>query len=104
MVDGRIFGRRPGMARKERAVDSVAEAYLTLLAERWVEYLFANSGTDFAPAQMSHGRTTPGGPRARLRRGRVWIPAEAITEEQCDAAKGGPPTSDVLNRHNFPGC
>jgi hypothetical protein len=37
------------MARKERAVDSVAEAYLTLLAERGVEYLFANSGTDFAP-------------------------------------------------------
>jgi hypothetical protein len=52
------------MAGKERAVDSVAEAYLTLLAERGVEYLFANSGTDFAPAQMSHGRTTPGGPRA----------------------------------------
>ena len=49
MVDGGIFGRRPGMARKERAVDSVAEAYLTLLAERGVEYLFANSGTDFAP-------------------------------------------------------
>jgi acetolactate synthase-1/2/3 large subunit len=49
MVDGGIFGRRPGMARKERAVDSVAEAYLTLLAERGVEHLFANSGTDFAP-------------------------------------------------------
>ena len=37
------------MARKEVAVDSVAEAYLTLLAERGVEYLFANAGTDFAP-------------------------------------------------------
>ena len=37
------------MARKEIAVDSVAEAYLTLLAERGVEYLFANAGTDFAP-------------------------------------------------------
>ena len=37
------------MARKERAVDSVGEAYLTLLAERGVEYLFANAGTDFAP-------------------------------------------------------
>ena len=37
------------MARKEMAVDSVAEAYLTLLAERGVEYLFANAGTDFAP-------------------------------------------------------
>ncbi|HTV43800.1 MAG TPA: thiamine pyrophosphate-requiring protein [Stellaceae bacterium] len=37
------------MARKELAVDSVAEAYLALLAERGVEYLFANAGTDFAP-------------------------------------------------------
>ncbi len=37
------------MARKEIAVDSVAEAYLTLLAERGVEYLFAIAGTDFAP-------------------------------------------------------
>ncbi|HJU17337.1 MAG TPA: thiamine pyrophosphate-requiring protein [Stellaceae bacterium] len=37
------------MAKKEMAVDSVAEAYLTLLAERGVEYLFANAGTDFAP-------------------------------------------------------
>jgi acetolactate synthase-1/2/3 large subunit len=37
------------MARKELAVDNVAEAYLALLAERGVEYLFANAGTDFAP-------------------------------------------------------
>ena len=31
------------------AVDSVTEAYLTLLAERGVEYLLTNAGTDFAP-------------------------------------------------------
>ncbi len=37
------------MARLELAVDSVAEAYLALLAGRGVEYLFANAGTDFAP-------------------------------------------------------
>src|SRR6202043_3291866 len=37
------------MARKELAVDTVAEAYLALLAERGVDYLFANAGTDFAP-------------------------------------------------------
>ncbi|HEY3909747.1 MAG TPA: thiamine pyrophosphate-requiring protein [Stellaceae bacterium] len=37
------------MARKELMVDSVAEAYLALLAARGVEYLFANAGTDFAP-------------------------------------------------------
>src|SRR5207253_4318987 len=37
------------MPRKELVVDNVAEAYLALLAERGVEYLFANAGTDFAP-------------------------------------------------------
>ena len=37
------------MGRKELAVDSVAEAYLALLADRGIEYLFANAGTDFAP-------------------------------------------------------
>src|SRR5438477_11786959 len=36
------------MPRKELVVDNVAEAYLALLAERGVEYLFANAGTDFA--------------------------------------------------------
>jgi acetolactate synthase-1/2/3 large subunit len=37
------------MARKSLKVETVAEAYLALLAERGVEYLFANAGTDFAP-------------------------------------------------------
>src|ERR1700720_542971 len=37
------------MPRKALAVDNVAEAYLALLADRGVEYLFANAGTDFAP-------------------------------------------------------
>ena len=37
------------MRRKTIAVDTVAEAYLSLLAERGIEYLFANGGTDFAP-------------------------------------------------------
>jgi acetolactate synthase-1/2/3 large subunit len=37
------------MARKKLAGDTVAEAYLALLGERGIEYLFANAGTDFAP-------------------------------------------------------
>lgn len=37
------------MPRKPMPSGSVADAYLTLLAERGVEYLFANAGTDFAP-------------------------------------------------------
>ena len=37
------------MTQKTIEVETVAEAYLTLLAERGIEYLFANGGTDFAP-------------------------------------------------------
>ena len=44
------------MARKELKVDSVAEAYLALLAERGVEYLFANAGTDFAPIVEAYAK------------------------------------------------
>ena len=51
-------------ATKTIAVESVAEAYLTLLAERGIEYLFANGGTDFAPlnealAAIAAKGTTP---------------------------------------------
>jgi acetolactate synthase-1/2/3 large subunit len=44
------------MARKELKADSVAEAYLALLAERGVEYLFANAGTDFAPIVEAYAK------------------------------------------------
>jgi len=37
------------MSRKTLPASNVAEAYLALLAERGVDYLFANAGTDFAP-------------------------------------------------------
>ena len=37
------------MMRKRATVESVAEAYLELLAARGVEYFFGNAGTDFAP-------------------------------------------------------
>jgi acetolactate synthase-1/2/3 large subunit len=52
------------VSEKTIAVDSVAEAYLTLLAERGIEYLFANGGTDFAPinealAAIAEKGTTP---------------------------------------------
>ena len=44
------------MPRKELAVDNVAEAYLALLADRGVEYLFANAGTDFAPIVEAYAK------------------------------------------------
>jgi acetolactate synthase-1/2/3 large subunit len=49
------------MARKELKVDSVAEAYLALLAERGVEYLFANAGTDFAPIVEAYAKAAHSG-------------------------------------------
>ena len=44
------------MSRKELPVESVAEAYLALLADRGVEYLFANAGTDFAPIVEAYAK------------------------------------------------
>ena len=44
------------MSRKELPAASVAEAYLALLAERGVEYLFANAGTDFAPIVEAYAK------------------------------------------------
>jgi len=49
------------MSRKEIAVASVAEAYLALLAERGIEYLFANAGTDFAPIVEAYAKTAHSG-------------------------------------------
>ena len=41
---------------KKVAIESVAEAYLELLAARGVEYLFANAGTDFSPIIEAYAR------------------------------------------------
>lgn len=49
------------MARKELTVDSVAEAYLALLADRGIEYLFANAGTDFAPIVEAYAKAAHSG-------------------------------------------
>ena len=49
------------MARKELKVDSVAEAYLALLAERGIEVLFANAGTDFAPIVEAYAKAAHSG-------------------------------------------
>jgi len=49
------------MARKSLHAEIVAEAYLALLAERGVEYLFANAGTDFAPVIEAMARCQAAG-------------------------------------------
>ena len=47
--------------RKQASVESVAEAYLELLAARGVEYFFANAGTDFAPLIEAYARRSAQG-------------------------------------------
>ena len=41
---------------KKIAVENVGEALLRLLAERGIDYLFANAGTDFAPIIEGYAR------------------------------------------------
>src|SRR5260370_41081947 len=49
------------MARRQIETASVAEAYPALLAERGVEYLFANAGTDFAPIVEAYAKAAHSG-------------------------------------------
>ncbi|MBX9589868.1 MAG: thiamine pyrophosphate-requiring protein [Hyphomonadaceae bacterium] len=46
-----------------RKADSVATAYLALLAERGVDYLFGNAGTDFAPIVEAYAEAEQKGTR-----------------------------------------
>src|SRR6516165_6037793 len=41
---------------KQRSAGSVAAAYLPLLADRGVDYLFGNAGTDFAPLLQAYAQ------------------------------------------------
>jgi acetolactate synthase I/II/III large subunit len=44
------------MATKRVAIETTAEAYLTLLKSRGVDYFFGNAGTDFAPLVEAYAR------------------------------------------------
>src|SRR5690242_10808361 len=58
----RYRGNRRG-SMPARKVDSVATAYLCGLAERGVEYLFGNAGTDFAPIIEAYAEAEQRGSR-----------------------------------------
>jgi len=49
------------MEKKRIKVETVAQAYLELLAERGIGYFFANAGTDFAPLIDAFARCTAEG-------------------------------------------
>jgi acetolactate synthase I/II/III large subunit len=55
------------MSERTIAVETVAEAYLTLLAERGIDYLFANGGTDFAPLNEALAAIAEKGTHPRLK-------------------------------------
>src|SRR6478735_12644594 len=57
MKSGVQASRQPN----EQELGSVAEAYLALLADRGVEYLFGNAGTDFAPLIEAYSRAAQTG-------------------------------------------
>ena len=57
MKSGVQASRRPNA----QELGNVAEAYLALLADRGVEYLFGNAGTDFAPLIEAYARATQTG-------------------------------------------
>jgi acetolactate synthase-1/2/3 large subunit len=61
---------------KTIAVESVAEAYLVLLAERGIEYLFANGGTDFAPMNEALASLNAKGWNPRLKV--ITVPHENV--------------------------
>ena len=44
-----LFTGRESISKKEIKANTVAEAFLAVLGDRGVEYLFANGGTDFPP-------------------------------------------------------
>ncbi len=54
-------------AKKTIAAETVAEAYLSLMAERGIEYLFANGGTDFAPVIEALAAINEKGSNPRLK-------------------------------------
>ena len=47
-----------GKAAKQKSAGNVAAAYLALLADRGVDYLFGNAGTDFAPLIEAYAQAT----------------------------------------------
>src|SRR5690348_18491709 len=46
---------------KQRSAGNVAAAYLALLADRGVDYLFGNAGTDFAPLVEAYAQSAQTG-------------------------------------------
>ena len=49
------------MAKRKVKVDSAGEAFLEVLADRGVDYLFANAGTDFASIIEGLAKAAAGG-------------------------------------------
>lgn len=84
------------MPIKSIASGTVADAYLALLAERGIEYLFANAGTDFAPIIEAYAKAQVFGTRVPKP---VTVPHEnvAINMAQGFYLKTGRPQAVMVH-------
>ena len=84
------------MPIKTIASGTVADAYLALLAERGIEYLFANAGTDFAPIIEAYAKAQVFGTRVPKP---VTVPHEnvAINMAQGYYLKTGRPQAVMVH-------
>ncbi len=84
------------MSIKTIASGTVADAYLALLADRGIEYLFANAGTDFAPIIESYAKAQAHGTKVPKP---VTVPHEnvAINMAQGYYLKTGRPQAVMVH-------
>ena len=84
------------MATKTIASGTVADAYLELLADRGIDYLFANAGTDFAPIIEAYAKAQAHGTRVPKP---VTVPHEnvAIAMAQGYYVKTGRPQAVMVH-------
>jgi acetolactate synthase-1/2/3 large subunit len=69
---------------KQTSAGNVAAAYLALLADRGVDYLFGNAGTDFAPLVEAYAQAAQTG---------VAVPRPILaTHENLAVAMASPPS------------
>jgi len=84
------------VATKTIASGTVADAYLALLADRGIDYLFANAGTDFAPLIEAYAKAQAHGTKAPKP---VTVPHEnvAIAMAQGYFLKTGRPQAVMVH-------
>lgn len=68
-------------SKRTIAIESTAEAYLELLRDRGIEYLFGNGGTDFAPLVEAFAKCAAGG---QITPKPITVPHEYVAVSMAD--------------------